>query len=187
MMMNEILKKIEESEKEFLLIAIDGRCGAGKTTLAKELQKILFCNVIHMDNFFLRPEQRSEERLKTPGENVDHERFLSEVLMPLSKNEGFSYRPYSCKTGAFSESVDVKPSRITVIEGSYSCHPKLWDYYDIHIFMDIDRKAQLKRITLRNGADTVKVFLNKWIPLEESYFNTFSVKERCELKYFAEL
>ncbi len=35
------------------LIAVDGRCAAGKTTLAAQLQKDLGCNVIHMDDFFL--------------------------------------------------------------------------------------------------------------------------------------
>ena len=37
-----------------LLIAIDGRCASGKTTLSSYLQKELNCNVIHMDYFFLR-------------------------------------------------------------------------------------------------------------------------------------
>lgn len=34
-----------------LLVAIDGRCASGKSTLAKDLQKQLDCNVIHMDEF----------------------------------------------------------------------------------------------------------------------------------------
>ena len=36
-----------------LLVAIDGRCASGKSTLAKDLQKQLDCNVIHMDDFYL--------------------------------------------------------------------------------------------------------------------------------------
>ena len=63
-----------------VLVALDGRCGAGKTTLARRLQTELGCRVFHMDDFFLRPEQRTAERLARPGENVDHERFLAEVL-----------------------------------------------------------------------------------------------------------
>ena len=38
-----------------LLVAIDGRCASGKSTLAKDLQKQLDCNVIHMDDFYLQP------------------------------------------------------------------------------------------------------------------------------------
>ena len=58
-----------------VLVAIDGRCAAGKTTLAASLQAQLECNVFHMDDFFLRPEQRTSERLHQPGGNVDYERF----------------------------------------------------------------------------------------------------------------
>ena len=37
------------------IIAIDGRCAAGKTTLAARLAKELGGDVIHMDDFFLPP------------------------------------------------------------------------------------------------------------------------------------
>ena len=170
------------NEKDFILIAIDGRCGAGKTTLAKKLIKELSANVIHMDDFFLRPEQRTKERLSTPGENIDHERFLKEVLLPLSGNKSFSYRPFNCKTQALSDPVNITPSEITVIEGSYSCHPELWDFYDLHIFVDTDYKTQLERIKKRNGEEMAEIFKNKWIPLEEKYFNEFNIKERCEIR-----
>ena len=45
-----------------LLVAIDGRCASGKSTLAKDLQKQLDCNVIHMDDFYLQPHQRTTKR-----------------------------------------------------------------------------------------------------------------------------
>ena len=54
-----------------VIAAIDGRCGAGKSTLAAQLQAQLSCRVFHMDDFFLRPEQRTAARLAQPGENVD--------------------------------------------------------------------------------------------------------------------
>ena len=37
-----------------VIAAIDGRCGAGKSTLAAQLQAQLSCRVFHMDDFFLR-------------------------------------------------------------------------------------------------------------------------------------
>ena len=44
-----------------------GANGAGKSTLAAQLQAQLSCRVFHMDDFFLRPEQRfpSLEALRT--------------------------------------------------------------------------------------------------------------------------
>ncbi len=44
-----------------VLVAIDGRCAAGKTTLAASLQAQLECNVFHMDDFF--SSARSSARL----------------------------------------------------------------------------------------------------------------------------
>ena len=45
-----------------------------------------------MDDFFLQPDQRTKERFESPGENVDHERFEEEILIPLSKHEAVKFR-----------------------------------------------------------------------------------------------
>lgn len=47
----EILKK-EENTDSPILVAIDGRCGSGKTTLGEYLKGQLDCNLFHMDDFF---------------------------------------------------------------------------------------------------------------------------------------
>ena len=168
------------NKKERITVAIDGRCAAGKTTLAAGLQKIFDCNVIHADSFFLRPEQRTPERYSTPGENIDHERLLSEVLIPLSNGEEFYYSPFNCKTQTLDEKIYVSPSKVTVIEGSYCCHPSLIDFYDLKIFLDIDKETQKQRILLRNQ-DNAEMFFKKWIPLEELYINTLVVKKVFDL------
>ena len=90
-----------------VLVAIDGRCAAGKTTLAASLQAQLECNVFHMDDFFLRPEQRTPERLRQPGGNVDYARFLTEVLRPLYDGQAVTYRPYDCHTQRRKDAADV--------------------------------------------------------------------------------
>lgn len=182
-MLNRITEKVNHilQSKANVIVAIDGRCASGKTTLAEKLKEKFDCNVIHMDDFFLRPEQRSKARLSIPGENIDHERFLEEVLIPLSEKKSFSYRPFNCRTQDFSESVTVDIKKITVIEGSYSCHEKLREYYDICVFTDVEEGEQLRRIEKRNGKEALEVFKNKWIPLEEKYFKTFNIKEKCEI------
>ena len=83
---SEIMRYIKECDKASMLIAIDGRCAAGKTTLAALLKKEINCNIIHMDDFFLRREQRTLERMQEPGGNVDYERVLREVMVPDRKS-----------------------------------------------------------------------------------------------------
>lgn len=177
---NDILKRIEGKR----LIAIDGRCAAGKTTLAALLSEKTGFAVIHADSFFLRPEQRTEERLSTPGGNIDYERLKGEVLQPISRGAPFSYRRFDCKTMSFAESVFVENDKPIIIEGSYSCHPELWDNYDFRIFLTTDPATQLKRIELRNGAERVPDFRDRWIPLEEKYFAAFCIAKRCDLTFY---
>lgn len=166
-----------------LLAAIDGRCGAGKTTLAAQLQERTGWSVLHMDHFFLRPEQRTEERFRTPGGNIDFERFLEAVLLPLKRGEAdVSYRPYDCHRQELAAPILLKSGEVCLIEGSYSCHPALWDMYDLHIFLSVDAREQMQRIIGRNGADGARAFRERWIPLEEAYFAEYRVEERCEVR-----
>lgn len=184
---DEMVKRIVDflnrdfSHNENILVVIDGRCAAGKTTLAAALQEKTGANLVHMDDFFLRPEQRSRERLLQPGGNVDYERFEAEVLKPLKEHIGFSYAPFDCHTMQLKGKTTVFPSRVTIVEGSYSCHPALEAYYDVKIFLSVDEEKQKSRILERNGEDALNVFLQKWIPLEENYFEKCAVKERCDM------
>ena len=166
---------------ERLIVAIDGRCGSGKTTLAVRLQQELGCTVFHMDDFFPRPEQRTEERLSRPGENVDHERFLAEVLLPLQRMQPVTYRPYLCARQQLGDPVTVTPSRLTIVEGSYACHPLLWEHYGLRVFLSVEPEEQLRRIEKRNGPEKAVMFRDRWIPLEEMYFKAFDVQARCDL------
>ncbi len=165
-----------------ILIALEGRCGAGKTTFAKALQERLEdAIVLHMDDFFLRPEQRTEERLRTPGENVDHERFLEEVLRPCRYGKSFQYQPYDCHVQQLKAPIEISPKQVCIVEGAYACHPELTEYYDLRIFMDVEPSEQLRRIGIRNGQKEIQRFRELWIPLEERYFKAHQVKERCDI------
>ena len=163
-----------------VLVAIDGRCAAGKTTLANRWSVAFGWNVVHLDDFFLRPEQRSPQRYAVPGENVDHERFLAEVLDPLRMGQMPVYRPFDCHTMALTEPRTIPLAPIVLVEGSYACHPDLWDRYDLRLFVTVDPDEQLRRILTRNGPDAARVFQDRWIPLEERYFAAYQVQERCD-------
>ena len=179
-----LLRRIQDvaSKRGSAIIAIDGRCGSGKTTLAEQLKKDLNCNVFHMDDFFLRPEQQTPARLSCPGENIDHERFLSEILLPLQDLQPFSYQPYRCKEFKLGTPVQVSVNQINVIEGAYACHSALWRYYDLRIFLSVTPEEQMQRINRRNRPKTAARFFEQWIPLEESYFKSFNIASRCDLR-----
>lgn len=164
------------------IVALDGRCASGKTTLAVELARRYGWSVVHMDHFFLRPEQRSPERYARPGGNVDHERFLKEVLLPLRLGERAVYRPFDCHRQKLLPPLPFEPGPVVLVEGSYACHPALWDCYDIRAVLTVDPQVQMERIIRREGGDCAQVFREKWIPLEERYFSAFEVERRCDYR-----
>src|SRR5690554_100775 len=67
-------------------LAIEGRSGAGKTSLAKIIGSRYDCNIFHMDDFFLRPGQKTLERLAEVGGNIDYERLSKDLNPMLSLN-----------------------------------------------------------------------------------------------------
>ena len=164
-----------------VLVAIDGRCAAGKTTLAASLQAQLACNVFHMDDFFLRPEQRTEARFTQPGGNVDRERFLEEVLIPLREGRPVDYRRFDCATFTIAPPQRIKVGTLNIVEGAYSMHPDLALYYDLSVFLSISAEKQRERILKRNAPAHAKQFFDRWIPFEQRYFNALDVRNRCDL------
>lgn len=162
------------------LIIIDGRSGAGKTTYANSISK----NVVHMDDFFLPIELRTEERLKEIGGNIHYERFYEEVVCPISEAArgsapgSFKYRIFNCKEMSYVGEREISLTEDIVIEGAYSMHPYFkWDELALthaltieKIFMDISPEEQEARIKARNGQTVWEIFRDKWIPLEEAYF-----------------
>ena len=169
------------TQKQTVLAAIDGRCASGKTTLAHRLGQELGCSVIHMDHFFLRPEQRTPQRYQEPGGNVDRERFLEEVVHPLRRGDPVRYRPFLCHGQQMGSPIQISTEGLVVVEGSYSCHPELFPFYDLTVFLTLSPEEQLRRLLLREGPEKTEVFRKKWIPLEERYFSACRVAECCQL------
>lgn len=166
------------------IIAIDGNAAAGKTTLASQIVEKYQGNHFHMDDFFLPSEKKTALRLSEPGGNVDYERFLEEVLVKIGRDDDFSYRKYDCKVQAFSPPVPVRSERLNVVEGAYSMHPSLASYYDLKLFLSLDKAEQSRRILLRNGPVMHKRFIEEWIPLENRYFQELDVKAGCDFVFY---
>jgi uridine kinase/riboflavin transporter FmnP len=169
-------------QQDNLVVGIDGRCGSGKTTLGALLSLVYGCQVIPMDRFFLREEQRTPKRLEQPGGNIDYERFQKEVLEPVALGQDFSYRPYDCERGTLGEPISVKAAKLLVIEGSYSQHPKFAGAYGLTVFLTVSPTEQLRRLKIRSG-EKVEEFKNQWIPLEEKYFKMYRIQENSSLRF----
>ncbi len=171
----------ELAQKQNVAVAIEGNSGAGKSDLAGRIAERCDCNVIHMDDFFLQPHQRTEKRLRQTGGNIDYERFQREVADHLKGDSEFRYQIYDCHREALTDTIRVVPKRLAVVEGVYSMHPLWQDIFDLRVFLSIDPDIQMERILRRNGAAMWKRFQDEWIPMENRYFGTYRIADQCDL------
>lgn len=181
--------------KPHVIIAIDGKCGGGKSTLAELLREVYSANLIHMDDFYLPANLRTPERLSQIGGNIHYERFSTEVLPALValKNTSINatgdftectYHIFDCHTMDYKEqSGTITSQPLTIVEGSYSMRPEFRDAYDLKVFLDISPEIQKERLLARNVAEAYKNFESKWIPMESKYFEGYHIADYCDYTY----
>lgn len=179
------------THKKHVVLAIDGKCGAGKSTLASLLATVYSCNVIHMDDFYLPADLRTKERLAEAGGNIHYERFSAQVLpsllslrqdAPLLKDA--SYQVFDCHRMDYQ---DFQPAitdlPLTIVEGSYCLRPEFRDTYDLKVFLTVSETEQKERLLARNGKEAYQSFESRWIPMELQYFETFQIAGNCDLTF----
>ena len=182
--LNPLMNQIETilQEKGKVIVAIDGYAASGKTTAAKSLSEYYQGNVVHMDDFFLPFELRTEERMAEPGGNIHFERLLEQICVPLKEGKAFQYVPFDCGTGTYKEGVVVEPKAVTIFEGAYCMYPGRFPY-DVSAFFWCRDEVQYGRVLKRNGPEKLKVFQNRFIPMEHKYFNAFQIPESAEFSF----
>ena len=188
------------SPDEVFIVAIDGKCASGKTTLASHLKEHFSdkargfsAELIHMDDFFLPLSLRTEKRLNEPGGNVHYERFFEEVFLPLKRiREGIgltpetggssiSYRRFNCSLMDYEQEPTVLPfSRLYIVEGAYCMRPEFSGLYDLKIYSDINDELQREHIISRNGTERFKIFRDRWIPMENRYLDFYDIEKKAD-------
>lgn len=164
-----------------VLVALDGRCGSGKTMLAAQLaERFPDSAVFHTDDFYLPPADRVDGWEHIPCANIDLARLSREVLAPARAVDAVSYRAYSCREGAYLPAKSITSKPLFLVEGSYSHHPLLVENYDLRVFVTCSKEEQARRLQAREG-ERYPNFVQRWIPLEEGYFVQHHIETRADL------
>jgi uridine kinase len=145
-----------------LVIGIAGGTGSGKTTVVKEITKILSDSDVvvipqdsyYKDNSHLPLEQRLELNFDHP-DSVDFE-LLVKHIKKLKEGKPVDQPVYSYLTCSRSETEKVKinPSKVIIIEGIliFTCS-ELRKTMDIKVFVDADADDRLGRVITRDNLE----------------------------------
>lgn len=163
-----------------VLVALDGRCGSGKTTLAAQLAERFPQSItLHTDDFYLPPPQRVTGWERIPCANMHLERLRAEAVAPARAGRAVCYKAYSCREGAYLPVQQLAAQPLVILEGSYSHHPLLAPYEDFRVFMTCSDAEQTRRLQAREG-DRYPDFAARWIPLEEAYFTQHNIEDAAD-------
>lgn len=167
------LQNYINNTKEFTIIALEGKCASGKTTITNLIKDI---TIIDVDEFFLRKELKTKERLNEIGGNIDYDLYL-ECIKKLKPNTNITYTIFDCSTQSYKQKTIYVSDKVLLV-GVYSYHQKVRQYIDKLIYLLVNKEDQLERIMKRELRDR---FINEWIPLEEKYYNSFDFISNCDL------
>jgi uridine kinase len=177
----ERIRELPHQSGSPVLIAIDGRSGVGKSTLAAALARRLNAALVSGDDFFAGGSDAEWAR-RSPGERadqcIDWRRLRREALEPLLAGRPAAWRPfYTAETP-----VVVEPKSVIVLDGVYSGRPELIDLVDLAVLVVMpDDQARRRRLVAREGESFMAGWHRLWDAAEEHYFASVAPRSRFDL------
>ncbi|HUG64720.1 MAG TPA: hypothetical protein VMK83_05835 [Gaiellaceae bacterium] len=138
------------------VVAVDGRGGAGKSTLARLLSVELDAPIVHTDDF-----ASWENPLDWWPDLIDR------VLEPLARGEAASYRPTRWG-GPVRPPVVVQPVDMVLLEGVTASRERFRPYLAYSIWVRTPEALRLQRGLERDGAGAIDDW-RRWIAGENRY------------------
>jgi uridine kinase len=154
-------------QKQPVLLAIDGYGGSGKSTLAKEIQsEFPGSSIITIDDF-----------VTSKVSPFDRERFLSQVLIPLSKGNAANYQRFDWqKEALLPDWIVVNPNGLAIIEGVSILGEDFSSYYDLRIWIDcpieVSSKHGMERDRNVYKVNHDRMWKEIWIKGDQEYAKT---------------
>ncbi|MET3163357.1 UNVERIFIED_ORG: anthranilate synthase component 1/para-aminobenzoate synthetase [Arthrobacter sp. UYEF10] len=158
-----------------VIIAIDGRSGAGKTTLAIELAAQLRNHhkvaLFHLEDIY-------------PGWNgltAGIERYVSTVLTPLSRAEPATWTSWDWDRHYDGDTRVTLPAEIVIIEGVGAAAADARPMLSAVIWADAPDDIRRKRALDRDGG-TYEPFWDQWAEQENAWLAADDVRRQADIR-----
>jgi para-aminobenzoate synthetase len=156
------------------VVAIDGRSGAGKTTLAlgvaADLRSYGTMAIVHMDHLYPGWDGLAESS----------DLLATRILEPISRASTAAYARWDWKAGGWGGTTALEPTDFLVIDGSGSSVGPARPYTAVGVFVDADPMLRMSRGLARDG-DTYRPHWQRWAAQEDTVFAADETRAHADL------
>ncbi|WP_353508681.1 hypothetical protein [Intrasporangium sp.] len=156
------------------VVAIDGRSGAGKTTLAlgvaADLRSYGTMAIVHMDHLYPGWDGLAESS----------DLLATRILEPISRASTAAYARWDWKAGGWDGTTALEPTDFLVIDGSGSSVGPARPYTAVGVFVDADPMLRMSRGLARDG-DTYRPHWQRWAAQEDTVFAADETRAHADL------
>jgi uridine kinase len=165
-----------------VVVAIDGRSGAGKSTVAQAIARVISVVIVSSDDFFAAAVTNAEWDRRTPehraADAIDWRRLKREALEPLRRSRSARWYAFDFLAGPRPDGTyplqttptEVAPKPVVLLEGAYSSRPELADVLDLRVLVEAASSTREARLAAREASDFLRQWHARWDPAEEYYF-----------------
>jgi len=174
--------RVRSAEAQHLVVAIDGRSGSGKSTVAELVAQTIGAVIVPCDDFFAASVSNAEWDRRTPEQRVadaiDWRRLKREAIEPLRTGRAARWYAFDFLAGPRGDGTyplqrtptERAPKPLVLLDGAYSARPELADVLDLSVLVEAGPTTREARLAAREAADFLRQWHARWDPAEDYYF-----------------
>ncbi|MEM6539139.1 MAG: hypothetical protein AAF668_15595 [Pseudomonadota bacterium] len=198
------IESLRQSSDRPVLVALDGRSGVGKTTIANAIVEMTNGTLINGDDFYAGGSAVHED---LSGEElmdicIDRQQ-LREVLEALKSGQDTTFSPFDWskfaengpgesrlgkngpgKDGSseneLGDEKHLTSNSVLVLEGVYANHPDVRPLIDLSVLIDAPKDVSTQRLIRREGE--LSAWERQWQRAEDVYFATVSPPDVFDIR-----
>ena len=153
------------------VVAIDGRAGAGKSTLAGRTAALTGATVIHTDDLF--------DNWGGFEDAID--RLSQEILPKLAKGEAAPVHTWDWVSQEWRPPTQLEPVDLLIVEGCGAASTRLSDYIALAIWVEVDTPTRQARAALRPDWSEMRSHWDEWAAQEDRHAEASRLPGRADL------
>jgi len=152
------------------VVAVDGRSGAGKTSLAAALRDRLGAPVVSLDDLY------------GGWDGLEHgiDLLVSAVLEPFAAGQAARVPRYDWVAGEWAEPAAVEPPPILIVEGVGAGARRAAAFESVLVWLEVPAPVRKKRALDRDGAAFAPHW-DRWAAQEDAMLARDRTPERADI------